>query len=158
MVADGRARPAQVNSSWNAIDGFKSTKSGHDRWVEIAPELSIVLAELKLTSARCQYVLPRIDHWTKGLQARELRIFLKEICLPTIRFHDLRASWATIMLCLGIEPVKVMAMGGWRDLKTMQIYIRQSGIDTKGIVDGLSLHDASRELAQVVSIASRHTK
>ena len=63
--------------------------------------------------------------------------------LPAIRFHDLRASWATAMLGQGIEPAKVMHMGGWKDLKTMMIYMRKAGISIKGITDTLDLHNPS---------------
>ena len=44
-------------------------------------------------------------------KARELRIFLDDLGLPKIRFHDLRATWAIIMLSIGIAPIKVMIMG-----------------------------------------------
>ena len=71
----------------------------------------------------------------------ELRKVLQGLGLPVVRFHDLRASWATVMLTRGIPPLKVMAMGGWEELKTMQIYVRKAGIDIAGISDGLSLHN-----------------
>lgn len=47
------------------------------------------------------------------------------------------------MLSMGIAPIKVMSMGGWKDLKTMQFYIRKAGVDTAGISNNLSLHDPS---------------
>jgi integrase len=72
-------------------------------------------------------------------------MFLQGLGLPRIRFHDLRATWATIMLSMGIAPIKVMSMGGWKDLKTMQFYIRKAGVDTSGISDKLSLHDPTAE-------------
>lgn len=130
-----------VDSSWNNEDGFKDTKSGDDRIVEIAPELLYILKELKLKGSDSNFVLPRIDKWDKGEQARELRMFLMGLGLPKIRFHDLRASWATVMLSKGIAPIKVMSMGGWKDLKTMQYYIRKAGVDISGISDNLSLHN-----------------
>ena len=83
------------------------------------------------------FVLPRVQGWETGEQAKYLKIFLAELNLPVIRFHDLRASWATIMLSKGVEPIKIMSMGGWKDLKTMQIYIRKSGIHIKGITNAL---------------------
>lgn len=119
-------RQMLVDCSWNNRDGFKSTKSGDDRWVEIAPNLVPILKELKLQSEDTNFVLPRIDKWEKGEQARELRLFLTGIGLPTIRFHDLRATWATLLLSKGVEPIKVMIMGGWKDLKTMQYYVRKA--------------------------------
>lgn len=72
-------------------------------------------------------MLPRIDKWEKGEQAREFRMFLEGLGLPRIRFHALRVSCVTVMLSNGIEPIKVMAMEGWKGLKTMQFYIRNSG-------------------------------
>ncbi|MFN7904012.1 MAG: hypothetical protein ACK5P5_02410 [Pseudobdellovibrionaceae bacterium] len=36
-----------------------------------------------------------------------------------------------------MKPVKVMAMGGWKDMDTMMIYIRKAGIDIKNSTDVL---------------------
>ncbi len=106
-------RQIKVDCAWNNKDGFKSTKSGHDRMVEISPALLPILKELKLKQGGdSHFVLPRLEKWEKGEQARELRMFLTGMNLPAIRFHDLRATWATIMLSRGIEPIKVMAMAG----------------------------------------------
>lgn len=147
---DLEKRKALIDTSWNSKDGFKDTKSGDDRMIELAPELVVILKELKLKSVDRHFVLPRIDRWDKGEQARELRMVLEGLGLPRVRFHDLRATWATIMLSRGIAPIKVMSMGGWKDLKTMQLYIRKAGVDISGISDGLSLHNPSNE-AHVIS-------
>lgn len=144
-------RQILVNCSWNSKDQFKSTKSGDDRLVEIAPNLLTYLKELKLKGADSPFLLPRIESWEKGRQAEILRAFLMGIELPQIRFHDLRASWATILLQKGIEPLKVMIMGGWKDLKTMAIYIRKAGVDLKGITDKLNLHDTANKNGVVLS-------
>lgn len=77
------------------------------------------------------------------------------IGLPPVRFHDLRASWATAMLGMGIEPAKVMLAGGWSDLKTMMIYMRKAGITIRGMTDNFRLHDPSPTPAQVISIFSQ---
>ena len=145
-------RTIRVDSAWNKVDGFKSTKSGDDRIVEIAPNLLLVLKELKLKSLDQEFVLPRSRNWEKGEQARFLRMFLMGLGLPPVRFHDLRASWATIMLTKGVEPIKVMSMGGWTNLKTMGIYIRKAGITIKGITDKLELHDPLKEAGQVLEL------
>ena len=50
-----------VDSSWNKVDGFKDTKSGDDRMVEIAPELLDVLRNLKIQSFESPFVLLRVD-------------------------------------------------------------------------------------------------
>jgi integrase len=134
---DLEKRIVVVNSAWNIKNGFKDTKSGDDRNVEIAESLVPLLRSLQ-QSRTSEFVLPRFEEWDKGDQARVLRSFLEEIDLPSIRFHDLRASWATVMLSKGVEPIKVMCMGGWKDLKTMQIYIQKSGINIFGITRDLN--------------------
>ena len=140
-----------VSSSWDSKFGFKDlTKSGEDRIVVIAPNLLTLFRELKIMNSDSVYVLPRINEWDKGRQAEILRTFLLGINLPRIRFHDLRATWATIMMSKGVEPAKVMTMGGWRDLKTMMIYIRKAGINIRGITDLLDLNNPDRESAVVL--------
>ncbi len=134
---DLNKRMIVVSEAWHRLNGFKDTKSGDDRIVEIAQSLLPVMEEL-YQNKNSDFVLPRIPTWDQGDQARVLRAFLEEINLPRIRFHDLRASWATVMLSKGVEPIKVMSMGGWTDLKTMQIYIRKSGINIQGITSHLN--------------------
>jgi integrase len=72
--------------------------------------------------------------------------------LPAIRFHDLRATWATILLSQGIAPVTVMKMGGWKELDTMMIYVRKAGIDVAGALGGLSLHNHRPQLGDVLQL------
>lgn len=47
-----------VNSSWNNKDGFKETKSGHDRWVSMPPHILTYLKEQKLKRDDSLFVLP----------------------------------------------------------------------------------------------------
>lgn len=148
-------RKILVSSSWTRKAGLKEyTKSGEDRILEIAPSLVTILKELKLKSFDSPFVLPRIDKWDKGEQARELRIYLESLGLPRLRFHDLRASWCTMMLSRGVEPIKVMKMGGWKDLKTMQIYMRKAGVDIKGITDTFNIHNPNTDIARVYQLSN----
>lgn len=149
------SRLIQIDRAWNRYDGFKSTKSGNDRVIEIAPNLLVVLKELKMKALDKEFVLPRISLWEKGSQAAPLRTFLQALGLPPVRFHDLRATWATIMLTKGIEPIKVMSMGGWRDFKVFQKYIRKAGVNIRGITDSLDLHSPTAPKAQVLKMPSR---
>jgi integrase len=147
---DLNERKILVDCSWNSTDGLKSTKTGDDRIVEIAPPLLVILRELKLKTGDSVFVLPRLSQWDTGYQASALRTFLVGLGLPPVRFHDLRATWATIMLSKGVQPAKVMVMGGWKDMKTMMIYTRKAGIDIRGITDCLNLHDPTQERGQVL--------
>lgn len=141
-----------VKASWSIKDGYKSTKSGHDRIVEIALPLLEILKMLKLKSGGSPYVFPRPDNWCKGEQARELRLFLMGMGLPPVRFHDLRATWATLLLSKGVEPIRVMKAGGWRDMKTMMFYVRLAGVDIRGMSDVLDLHDPKAEPGKVLKM------
>ena len=74
--------------------------------------------------------------WNCGLASNIIRGFLCRIGIKTyITFHTLRACFATHVLASGVEPTKVMKMGGWADFKTFQIYIRMAGVDVKGVTD-----------------------
>lgn len=145
-------RTIKVDSSWNIMNGFKSTKSGDDRIIEIAPPLVPLLRELKIEAGGEGFVLPRCERWDRGRQAHDLRMFLAGMGLPQIRFHDLRATWATILLSKGVEPIKVMKMGGWKDMETMMIYARKAGVDIRGATDCLDLHSHSAQGAKVLKM------
>jgi len=149
-------RTLLVDCSWSNKEGYKSTKSGDDRVVEIAPALLTLLKQLKLQSGDSEYVLPRLTKWDKGEQARELRRFLQGMGMPVINFHDLRATWATIMMGRGIEPYKVACMAGWKDLKTMNRYVREAGVFIKGITDDLELHDPNHDEGKVLNLIGRN--
>ena len=92
---------------------------------------------LRTVTGLSQWVLPRLEEWDRGEQAKPLRAFLSEIGLPSVKFHTLRACFATQLLADGVETAKVMKIGGWKDLKTMQIYMRLAGVDERGATDGL---------------------
>ncbi len=142
-----------VNCSWSSKNGLKSTKSGDDRIVPIAPNLKPVLLELKLKNqAQSDYVLPRLTKWNQGDQARELRYFLAALGMPPLKFHDLRATFATLLLQDNVAPVRIMKAGGWKSMKTMQIYIRTAGIDVDGMMDNFSLHDHFQTNGQVLEL------
>lgn len=143
-----------VNCSWSKRNGLKSTKSGDDRLVPMAPPLMTVLKELKLANDCSPYVLPRLAKWDKGDQARELRFFLAGMGIEQCRFHDLRATFATLLLQKGIEPIKVMKAGGWKSLKTMMIYVRKAGVDIQGMVDDFTLHNPNCVEATVLKLAA----
>ena len=84
------------------------------------------------------FVLPRIHIWKNGEQAKVLKFFCRSIGLPEIRFHTLRACFATQLIGSGVEPVKVMKICGWKDLKTLSVYLRLAGVEEKGVTEGLN--------------------
>jgi integrase len=80
-----------------------------------------------------------MEAWIQGQQAKVLKSFCREIGIPEIKFHTLRACFATQLISDGVEPIKVMKVCGWQDLKTMARYLRLSGVEEKGVTDGLRL-------------------
>ncbi len=84
-----------------------------------------------------QYALPRFPEWRDGEQAQVLRTFCREIGIPPIRFHTLRACFATHLISRGVPSTVVMKICGWRDLKTAERYIRLAGVDERGATEGL---------------------
>ncbi len=84
-------------------------------------------------------MLPRLSRWNCGNQATVLRKFCESNGLPSIRFHTLRACFATQLLRNGVEAAKVMKVCGWRDLSTMQHYVRLAGIEVSGVTDRITV-------------------
>jgi integrase len=132
---------------------FKPTKSRVDRVIPISPPLKELLKELMLTESN--FVLPRLKAWMQGEQSKQLKAFLREIDLPEIRFHDLRASWCTLMLSKGVPAVYVMQIGGWKEMKTMDRYIRMAGVEVKGKTDCLECLRVNTLPADVLKLDSK---
>jgi integrase len=127
-------------------------KSGCWRTVPISSELKSLLLELKAQAGDRPNVLHRIWTWTLGLQAGELRKFCIGLGLPSIRFHTLRACFATQLIRNGVPPIQIQKICGWQDLKTMQRYIRMAGIEIQGATEGLKVLPEPEVMAKVVNL------
>jgi len=75
---------------------IKCTKSGAWREVPINEDLYSVFQDLNPQATG--YILPRNHGWNRGEAARILRKFLEGNNLPSVRFHALRACFATLLL------------------------------------------------------------
>lgn len=128
----------------------KSTKSGYRRHIPISSELEILLRELKLKSGGNPFVLPRIRDWGKGYQAQQLRMFCQSLGIPSIKFHTLRACFATQLLRQGIPAIQIQKICGWKDLETMQRYIRMAGIEVTGVTEGLKILPDNEVMGKVM--------
>ena len=136
----------QVRASYDRTYGFKDlTKGGYDRLIELSPPLKKLFIELKAANPDSKFVLPRIPEWTIGRQSAVLREFLGDIGIKSVRFHDLRASWACLLMTKGVPAAQVQMMGGWKDMKTFQIYVRKAGIEIKGATKVLSCLEEDNE-------------
>ncbi len=130
----------------------KCTKAGYWRHIPVSSELENLLKELKLKSNGSPFVLPRIRDWNKGYQARELRAFCASIGIPSIRFHALRACFATQLIRQGIPAIQIQKICGWKDLETMQRYIRLAGIEISGATENLKILPDRIVMGEVVNL------
>jgi hypothetical protein len=99
-----------------------------------------------------EFLLPRSWEWDKGWQAVVLRGFCQANKLPSVKFHTLRACFATQLISSGVPSTVVMKIAGWKDMKTMQRYIRLAGIDEGGATE--TLHFIPTEDAVMESVVS----
>lgn len=153
---DGRL--ITICRSWNARKRIiKETKAGYWREVPINDDLLILLKELKLKSGSNEYVLPRKANWTRGKSAAVLRTFCKGSNLPSIKFHTLRACFATQLLRNNVAPAVVMKVCGWKDLKTMQYYVRLAGIEVEGATVSLQFLSPRETMGRVVELFGSKT-
>jgi integrase len=130
----------RVHRTWNGrLKKFGPTKGGYWRSVPISGELYRFLIELRKRTGSKECVFPKYSDWTRGLQAQVLRKFCVSTGIKSIKFHALRATFATLLISKGVAPARVMKICGWKDLKTMQYYIRLSGIDEQGATEALHL-------------------
>jgi integrase len=131
----------QVSKSFNKrIKVIKCTKNRTWRNVDVNGQLKNLLIELRRERPSDNHVLPHFPEWKNGNAGEVLRRFLVSIGIKkVVVFHTLRACFATHLLSQGVEPLKVMRMGGWSDLKTFQIYLRMSGVDVKGVTSNFDL-------------------
>jgi integrase len=141
-----------VHRNWTNRNGFGSTKGRYWRAVPMSDELSSFLKEQKLVRGAEKSVLHRHNVWTKGEQAKILRQFCVGSGITSVKFHTLRACFATQLIKDGIAPAVVMKICGWKDLKTMQRYIRLAGIEVKGATQGLKLLPERAVMGRVVSL------
>ncbi len=113
------------------------------------------MKSLKLKANGSEYVLPRFRSWEDGRAAEILREFLTGAGLPSVKFHTLRACFATQLLRDSVAPAVVMKVCGWKDLKTMARYVRIAGIETKGATEGLKLLSEPEVMGRVVELLNK---
>lgn len=128
----------KVSVSWDwANNCAKSTKSRYWRTAPINSTLRPIIEELMAEDPTSPFLFPRLKEWNEGSQASVLRKFCEEIGIPSVRFHTLRACFATHMLILGVDQGTIMAIGGWSDFKTFRIYVRLAGVTERHKTEGL---------------------
>lgn len=146
----------QVDKQWTSKTGICPTKTRESRVVPISPDLKLLLLELKMERQHDnEFVLPHLQHWKKGLQARVLREFCKGLGITEIKFHDLRATFITNMLTQGVPLVTVMAIVGHRRMSTTDIYLRLAGLNVIGATEKLGYSLPKFHVAEVFQLKTQ---
>jgi len=150
------AKLISVSRQWTSKNGFTPTKTRKSRVVPISDDLLVFLKERKLAfEAESEFVLPHLQEWAHGEQAKVLKEFCQAFGITPIKFHDLRATFITNLLARGASLARVMTIVGHTELKTTNIYLRKAGVDVQGVTDGLGYKVPRSEKANVLSIAGR---
>ncbi|MBK8201197.1 MAG: site-specific integrase [Bdellovibrionales bacterium] len=72
--------------------------------------------------------------------------------MTSIKFHTLRACFATQLLRDSVALVVVMKICGWKDLKAMQKFIRLSGLEIEGATATLKILPPKAVMGRVVQL------
>lgn len=127
-----------LSRQWTNKDGFHELKTRDWRVVPISDDLNALMLELKHNQEpNHEFVLPRLEEWTHGDQAKITRDFCASIGITSVKFHDLRATFITNLLAQGTPLVKVMAVVGHKSMETTDEYLRLAGVEIKGITNSL---------------------
>lgn len=130
------------------------TKGRYFRQIPINKDLEKFLRHLRKQTGKTPYVLPRLQKWDKGEQARILRTFCKEINMKPLKFHALRGSFATELMRQGVAPATVRKICGWEDAETMEHYIDLAAIGLQGVLDSHRVIPDKDAMAKVVNLFS----
>lgn len=142
-----------VHRNWTNRVGYGPTKGRYWRSVPVeSDQILQLLKELKIKRGNDKHVLQHFKAWTDGEAAAILREFCIGSGLPSVRFHTLRACFATQLIRDSVAPAVVMKICGWKDLKTMQRYIRLAGIEVKGATQGLKLLPEREAVGRVIEL------
>lgn len=134
----------RVQRQWKKkLKSYGDLKGRYWRTVPISSQLYWFLNEyMKNDFGSDEYgrrLFPILAELRRGQQAAVLKNFCISKGLKPIKFHTLRACFATHLLAAGVAEAKVMKIGGWKDRDTMMIYVRLAGVDEAGATEALDL-------------------
>ncbi len=134
----------RIQRAWvKKIQDCGETKGHYWRNVPVSSQLYWYLQDYLSTAdhgsdKHGKRVFENFHDLRRGAQAKIIRAFCENEGLKSIKFHTLRACFATHLIQAGVPATTIMKIGGWKDLETMQIYIRLAGIEEAGATEKLN--------------------
>jgi integrase len=140
----------QVNKSYNNMGIVGPTKSGKERWVDMSDTLYTELSNLAISRKKEAYREGKGDYDVKMIfhrndtymEQKYIRRVFKRILRKTgfqeMRFHDVRHTFASLLLTDGVSPVYVKELMGHHSIKVT--------VDTYGHLIPGSNRDAINKL------------
>ncbi len=148
---DFEAKLISVSKQWTNKDGTHALKTGDWRVVPISRDLEVFLLDHRaMLKVNSEFVLPRLEDWTHGDQAKVLKKFCALLGITEVKFHDLRATFITNMLAQGVALVKVMAIVGHKKMETTDEYVRLAGVEVRGATEALGYEVPQEEVGENV--------
>jgi integrase len=76
---------------------------------------------------------------TSGSNNTGFRKARMRACLPKLRWHDLRHTWATWHAQAGTPAIVLQALGGWKDARMVRTYTHLAALDLLGHANAIRL-------------------
>lgn len=129
-----------LQRQWIPNEGIVEVlKSRTERVVSIPESLIPFLKAMKLKTTSDFVISVDCNRWRKGLQAKVLREFCRDIGIKEVTHHQLRATHITLALIDGIPLGIVKENVGHAKLSTTDTYFRSAGINMRGQMNGLKI-------------------
>ncbi len=147
-----------VNKQFTSKDGIHEVKGNQNRVIPISQDLRTLITEMmnegghkeklwkwddpekkneKVPVVWDNLLLPRIRCWKHGMQSTVLKEFCQVVNMAPVKFHDLRATFITNMLSMGVPLTVVMKIVGHSQMSTTDEYNRLAGVEIKGYTEKL---------------------
>lgn len=137
----GMRRGEILNLTWDRVDlkqrliQVVNTKSGRNRTIPVNSALFKLLSELKM-DRKNEYLFPNPQ---TDLPFRTVRRSFKNACrsakIEGLRFHDLRHTFASRLIELGIDIIRVKELLGHSTVKITERYTHSNSEERKKAVE-----------------------
>lgn len=127
-LATGLRASNEVGLQWTHVDmerrrllvGSEDFKNGEDFGIPLNDTAMEILRQCVGDSAT--HVFTYQGKPMKALSHKTWKKALKKAGIENFRWHDLRHTWATMMIESGVHPNDLQSLGGWKDQSMVRRY------------------------------------